>query len=45
MVKEYCECCGSTEKLEERDAERIDKKIFKITICSKCLIDYNRGRF
>lgn len=44
-MKDYCECCGSKEKLLEKDAERKDKSTFKITICNKCLFEYNNKSF
>ncbi|MEK6883474.1 MAG: hypothetical protein AABY22_27855 [Nanoarchaeota archaeon] len=44
-MKDHCECCGSEKELVEKDAERKDRKIFKITICNKCLFDYSNHKF
>ena len=44
-MKDYCECCSNIENLTEQDAERRDRSVFKITICNKCLNDYNLRRF
>ena len=44
-MKEVCECCGTDKELTEKDAERKDKTVFKMTICNKCLFDYKAHKF
>ena len=44
-MKDYCECCGGNKELTEQNAEKQDRKIFKITICNKCLFDYQKKEY